>query len=487
VRLDDLLGDVDVLELVGDARVEVCDIAIDHRLVRPGALFACVPGHRADGHDFAAAAAAAGATALLVERGVAVPLPQVRVRSVRAALGPVAAACFGHPSRSLQVVGVTGTNGKTTVTWFVEAVARAAGRRTGRIGTTGAVLDGTEVPAPLTTPEAPDVQRLLARGRAQGVEVVAMEVSSHALATGRVEGTRFAAVAFTNLGSDHLDFHGDAARYREAKARLFRRAHSGRAACCVDDPQGEWFARRATDEGLTTVRYGLSAGAEVRAEGLEPTAEGWTFDLVLAGGRAGRVALPRVGRHDVRNALGAAALAELIGIEAPAIVAGLERVPAPPGRMEPIAAGQPFAVYVDYAHTPDALAAVLAAARERSRGRVILVFGCGGDRDAGKRPEMGRVAATADLVVLTSDNPRSEDPAAIADAVEAGLTAAGRRARRILDRAAAIGAALEAAGPGDVVVVAGKGHEATQEVGGRHLPFDDRQVVRDILGAQGWS
>ncbi len=487
MRLNDLLGDVDVLELVGDARVEVCDIAIDHRLVRPGALFACVPGRRADGHDFAAAAAAAGATALLVERGVGVPLPQVRVRSVRAALGPVAAACFGQPSRALQVVGVTGTNGKTTVTWFVEAVARAAGRRAGRIGTTGAVLDGAAVPVPLTTPEAPDVQRILARGRGQGVEVVAMEVSSHALATGRVDGTRFAAVGFTNLGSDHLDFHGDPERYREAKALLFRRARAERAACCVDDPQGEWFARRAADEGLTTVRYGLSAGADVRAERLEPTGSGWAFDLVLAGGRAGRVTLPRVGRHDVRNAVGAAALAELIGIEAPAIVAGLERVPGPPGRMEPVAAGQPFAVYVDYAHTPDALAAVLAAARERSRGRVIVVFGCGGDRDPGKRPVMGRVAAAADLVVITSDNPRSEDPAAIAEAVEAGLAAAGGRARRVLDRAAAIRAALEAARPGDVVVVAGKGHEATQEVDGHHIPFDDRRVVRDVLEAQGWS
>jgi len=486
VRLHDLLGDVDVLELAGDGRVEVLDITLDSRRVRAGSLFACVPGSRADGHDFAAEAVAAGAVALLVERVLPLPVAQVRVPAVREAMGPLAAAFWSHPSRDLDVVGVTGTNGKTTVTYLLEGIATAAGHPAGRIGTTGVRMAGEPDVALLTTPEAPDTQRLLARARDRGIRLVAMEVSSHALATGRVDGIHFAAVAFTNLSPDHLDFHGTFDAYRAAKASLFRRDRSGRAACCIDDPTGVAFARQAEEEGMEVVRYGTSPVAVVRAERLEPAPGGWCFDLVLAGGPAGRVHLPRPGRYDVLNALGAAATAELVGLPAGAIRAGLQ-APAPvPGRMEPVEAGQPFRVYVDYAHTPAALEAALGAARRSADGRVILVFGCGGDRDHAKRPLMGRAAGAADLVIVTSDNPRSEDPAAIAAAVEDGLAGVGARWERILDRAEAIRAALAHAKAGDVVLVAGKGHETVQEVAGRRRPFDDRQIVREALGAVAW-
>lgn len=487
MRLHDLLGDVDVLERVGDGRVEVRDITLDSRRVRAGSLYCCVPGSRADGHDFAAEAVAGGAVALLVERLLPLPVAQARVAAVRDALGPLAAAFWGHPSRALDVVGVTGTNGKTTVTYLLEAIATAAGRPAGRIGTTGVRLAGEPDVALLTTPEAPDTQRLLARARDRGVRFVAMEVSSHALATGRVDGIRFAAVAFTNLSPDHLDFHGSLDAYRAAKASLFRRHRSDRAAIGIDDPTGVMFARQAEREGMEVVRHGTSAAAAVRAERLEPSGGGWCFDLVLAGGPAGRVHLPRPGRYDVANALAAAAAAELVGLPAGAIRAGLQAPGTVPGRMEPVEAGQPFRVFVDYAHTPAALEAALEAARRATSGKVILVFGCGGDRDRAKRPLMGRAAGAADLVIVTSDNPRREDPAAIAAELEEGLAATGARWERILDRAEAIRSALGAAAPGDVVLVAGKGHETTQEVAGERRPFDDRQVVREALESAAWS
>jgi UDP-N-acetylmuramoyl-L-alanyl-D-glutamate--2,6-diaminopimelate ligase len=503
VRLHDLVAGLDVLELIG-GDVEVASITNDSRRVAPGALYACIPGAQVDGHDFAAAAVRAGAGALLVERRLEVPAPegagpvaQARVPSVRAALGPVASAHFGHPSRAMRCLGVTGTNGKTTTTFLLESIATACGLRAGVIGTLGARLDGADVPTSQvtpTTPEAPDLQALLAEMRHAGADVVAMEVTSHALARHEVDGTRFAAVCFTNLSHEHLDYHGTIDAYRAAKARLFDGSFASAAAVNVDDDTGRALVRGIERTGAHLVTFGLDADARLTATGVEHRADGTSLVLVDREGDArAEVRTPLVGPFNVSNALAAAATAlaaELPGLDGlDGVAAGLARAPAVPGRMEPVAVGQPFRVLVDYAHTPDALAHVLAAARTIAQGRrVVAVFGAGGDRDRAKRPLMGAaVGAAADLAVVTSDNPRSEPPAAIADDVLAGMAHSRAAVVVELDRRAAIRAALGAADEGDVVVVAGKGHERGQTVAGETRPFDDRVVVREELEALGWS
>jgi UDP-N-acetylmuramoyl-L-alanyl-D-glutamate--2,6-diaminopimelate ligase len=434
-----------------------------------------VPGATADGHDFARGAVAAGAVALLVDRELAdVAVPQVVVDDVRGAMGPLAAAVHGHPSRSLTVVGVTGTNGKTTTTAMLASVFAAAGIRCGVIGTLSDVR---------TTPEAPDLQARLARFRDEGQGAVAMEVSSHALDQRRVDGTVFAVSVFTNLTQDHLDFHGTMEAYYAAKARLFTPALSGTGIVNTDDPYG---ARLAAEATVPVVPYALADAADLRV-GAGSCAFDW---------RGHGVEVPLGGTFNAMNALGAAAAAVACGIGIADVVRGLAATPPVPGRFESVDAGQPFGVVVDYAHTPDSLAKVLDAAREivavtgatgaqgHPSGRVIVVFGCGGDRDAAKRPVMGEVAGErADVVVITSDNPRHEDPAAIIGAVHAGLVHSPAQVHRQPDRRAAIALALGEAAPGDVVVIAGKGHEPYQEVGDVRLPFDDRAVVRELLAA----
>jgi UDP-N-acetylmuramoyl-L-alanyl-D-glutamate--2,6-diaminopimelate ligase len=465
MRLDRLLGDLDVLECRGDpASVDVASVAYDSRNVRPGALFCCLRGASFDGHDFAAGAAEAGAVALLCERLVDVDVVQARVADARRAMAPAAAAVAGHPSRHLPVVGITGTNGKTTVTHLLAAVLRASGRETGVIGT----LSG-----PRTTPEAPDLQAALAGYRAAGAEVVALEVSSDALVQHRVDATWFRAVAFTNLSPEHLNTHGDMESYFAAKALLFDAARAAVGVVNADDPWG----RRLIDAApLPVVAYSLAD-----AVGLElgPFGARFRWD-----GEA--VALPVGGAFNASNAVCAATLAREFGVPAAAVARGLSSFEGVPGRFERVDAGQPFTVVVDYAHTPAALEQLLGAARaEAGDGRVIVVFGCGGERDRGKRPLMGAAAARlADLVVLTDDNPRGEDPRAILAEVREGTT--GARAVVVEpDRRAAIEWAVAAAGPGDVVVVAGKGHETGQTAGGRTEPFDDRRVARDALAAAG--
>jgi UDP-N-acetylmuramoyl-L-alanyl-D-glutamate--2,6-diaminopimelate ligase len=465
--LDELLADapgIRVRRRVGTAAPVVTGITIDSRAVRAGDLFCCVPGERADGHEFAATAVAAGAVALLVDHEVDVAVPQVVVDDVRATVGPVAAAASHHPSRRLAVVGVTGTNGKTTTTNLLARVLEADGRPCGVIGT----LTGTR-----TTPEAPELQARLADFVADGRTAVAMEVSSHALALHRVDGTRFRVAVFTNLSQDHLDLHGTMERYFAAKARLFDPSLSDEGVVCVDGPYGELLADGA---GIPVTRFSLADATDVE---LVPTRVTFRW--------AGqRVQLGMGGRFNIANALAAATAARRLDVPAATIAEALSSAPSVPGRFEPVDAGQPFAVVVDYAHTPDGLGAVLAAARESvPGGRVLLVFGCGGDRDAAKRPAMGRIAAEgADTVVVTSDNPRREDPAAIISAVLSGIPPA-TRARVVTepDRRAAIGLALAEAAPGDVVLVAGKGHEPYQEIGDERLPFDDRAVARALLEA----
>jgi UDP-N-acetylmuramoyl-L-alanyl-D-glutamate--2,6-diaminopimelate ligase len=486
VLLHALLDGADVLELSGDSHVAVESIAHDSRHTRPGALFCCIRGATTDGHDHAGEAVDRGAVALLVERRLALDVAQARVGHVRSALGPLAARFHGAPSQGMRVLGVTGTNGKTTTTYLLEAIAAAAGERPGVIGTTGARIAGVDEPLQFTTPEAPELQALLARMRDDGVATVAMEVSSHALAYERVDGTRFAAACFTNLSQDHLDEHGSMDEYFAAKARLFTPAFTDAAAVNVDDAWGLTLAAQAAAAGLRVLTFGTGAAA-VRAAAVDLDAAGSTVRLETpAGERGARLAL--VGRFNVQNALAAAATALAAGFGLDAVIAGLQAPLVVPGRLEPVVAGQPFTVLVDYAHTAEALARLVAEARRIApAGRVLLVFGCGGDRDAGKRPGMGRAAAGADLAVLTTDNPRSEDPAAIAAAAEVGLRERGARYVVELDRRAAIAAALAEARDADVVVIAGKGHEQGQDTGGVVTPFDDRVVAREELEARAWT
>jgi UDP-N-acetylmuramoyl-L-alanyl-D-glutamate--2,6-diaminopimelate ligase len=463
MRLDALLAETRALVILEPAHagsVEVTSVVHDTREVTPGALYCCVPGENVDGHDLAPVAAGAGASALLVERLVDTPLPQLLARSVRETMGPIADAFWDHPSEALIVAGITGTSGKTTTTHLLHAIFEAHGWSSSVLGT----LSG-----PRTTPEAPELQAHLAAERLAGRKAIAMEVSSHALAMGRVAATRFAVAVFTNLSHDHLDFHHDIDEYYEVKATLFTARYTDAAVVNLDDPRGAELARRDT---VPTDGYSLS-DAEELAVGSTSSSFRW---------RGHPIALPLGGRFNVSNALAAATAAARLGIPEETIARGLSQAPPVPGRFEPVDEGQPFAVLVDYAHKPGALEGVLAAAREAARGgRVILVVGAGGDRDASKRPEMGEVAARlADRVVLTSDNPRGEDPMAIVEDIRAGMPDSADVVTE-LDRRAAIVGALAGAQSGDVVVIAGKGHEAVQIVGERTIELDDRVVAREAL------
>jgi UDP-N-acetylmuramoyl-L-alanyl-D-glutamate--2,6-diaminopimelate ligase len=458
-------GLLDALDGVGDLGVDVRSITHDSRSVREGTVFCCVPGAAFDGHDFAAVAVDAGATALLCERRLDLDVPQLVVPSVRRAMGPVAAALFGFPSDALGLVGITGTNGKTTVAHLIAAIATAAGRSCGVIGT----LTGAR-----TTPEAPELQAQLAAMRDAGGDLVAMEVSSHALDLHRVDGTRFRVAVFTNLSQDHLDYHGTMEAYFAAKARLFGPDLCDLAVLNLDVAHGRLLADTAA---VAFVGYSFEDIAD-----LEVAADGSRFRWR---GRDVHVRLP--GRFNVANALAAATAAEALGLPLDAIVEGLASAELVDGRFERIDQGQPFLAAVDYAHTPDGLRQLLGAARELTENRVIIVFGAGGDRDQAKRPQMGEAAGElADLVVLTTDNPRGEDPAAIISAVQHGIDAL-TDLRIEPDRAAAIALAVAEAGPGDVVLVAGKGHETAQIVGDVVTPFDDRLVLRGALAAAGWT
>ena len=455
--------------LNGRDGVEVAELASDSRRVTPGALFVCVPGVTVDGHEHAAAAVAAGAVALVCERAVEVDVPQVLVADARSAMAPLADRFFGEPTRTLRVAGVTGTNGKTTTAYVTRAILEAAGIRCGLLGTIEQVVGGVAEPVERTTPEAIDLQRTFRRMLDAGDRACAMEVSSHALDLHRVDGVRFAAAAFTNLTQDHLDFHRSMEEYFAAKARLF----DGR--CPTATNAGDPYGSRLE----ATIRYGADT-AEVRAEDVHLEPGGSRFRLVTPVGEVA-VQTPLRGAFNVANVLAAASLAHLMEVALAAVAAGIGALDGVPGRLEPVEAGQPFTVLVDYAHTPGALASVLATTRGITRGRLIVVFGCGGDRDRAKRPLMGEVASRlADEVVVTSDNPRSEDPDEIIAEILAGI------ARPVMvepDRRVAIRTALARATEGDVVVIAGKGHEQGQETAGTKLPFDDRLVAREALAS----
>ncbi|HXF97316.1 MAG TPA: UDP-N-acetylmuramoyl-L-alanyl-D-glutamate--2,6-diaminopimelate ligase [Gaiellaceae bacterium] len=477
MQLDALIRALAPSAVLGAQPVEIGDLAYDTRQVTPGALFFCVPGARADGHDLAREALRRGAAALVVERELDVRAPQLLVPDARAAMAVAADVFFGEPTRELELAGVTGTNGKTTTAFLLHAMLAAAGRRPGLVGTVRWVVGGEERPAPFTTPEAIDLQRLFREMLDAGDRSAAVEASSHGAALRRLDRVRFDALVFTNLSQDHLDLHGTMEDYFQAKRRLFTGAQPPPAAVNVGDAWGRRLARDLADaHRAPLLTFGFAEDAEVRPEGLELTAQGSRF-------RAAGIDLetPLRGRFNVENVLGAVAAGILLDLDEEAIAEGVARVEQVPGRFEAIEEGQPFTVLVDYAHTPDSLAAVLDAARELADGRVLVVFGAGGDRDRGKRPLMGRVAADrADVVVVTSDNPRSEDPLAI---IEDVLQGSGLDVEIDPDRRSAIRRALSLAEPGDVVVVAGKGHEQGQEIAGEVRPFDDREVVREALAA----
>jgi UDP-N-acetylmuramoyl-L-alanyl-D-glutamate--2,6-diaminopimelate ligase len=451
--LERLVTALEPLEMVGSPAVEVRDLAYDARTVAPGALFFAVPGERADGHDFAGAAVEAGAAALVVQRALDLPVPQVVVADSRAAMAPAANLFFGEPTRELEVVGVTGTSGKTTTSFLLFAILAAAGRRPGLLGTVEARVGGERRGVVRTTPEAIDLQRLFREMLDAGDRSCAMEASSHASVLHRLDCVRFAALVFTNLSHEHLDFHGDLESYFEAKRRLFFVEPRPLAVVNVGDEYGKRLA--------------------------EELPEAVTFTVEDASALDG-VDLKLRGRFNIANALGAACAARALGIDDEAIKRGLESVRGVPGRFESVDAGQAFHVIVDYAHKPDALENVLRAARELAEGkRVIVVVGAGGDRDRAKRAPMGRLASQlADVAIVTSDNPRSEDPKSIAAEIMSGTNGA---AHLELDRAVAIARAIELAGPGDVVLIAGKGAEQGQELADRTVPFDDREAAKEAL------
>jgi UDP-N-acetylmuramoyl-L-alanyl-D-glutamate--2,6-diaminopimelate ligase len=471
--LGDILSDLPNVQIRGDADASVSGVCYRSDDARPGALFFCVPGSATDGHAFAADAVERGAVALVVDRWLEAEAAQALVPNVREAMGPVSAAFYGRPADRMTVAGVTGTNGKTTTTYLLEAIFRADGRRPGVIGTTGVRIDGRPEPFPRTTPEAPDLHRLFAEMARHGVDAVAMEVSSHGLDQHRVDGVRYAAAVFTNLSQDHLDYHRSMEEYLLAKARLFTPAMSERAVVNLDSDEG----RRLAVTGLPTITYGVAADADVRATDVEATTDGISFRV---DGLSIRSALR--GSFNVENCLAAFATARLLGIEDRVAAEAISDVRGVPGRVETVEAGQPFLVMVDYAHTPDSVENVLRAARPLAKGRLIVVFGCGGDRDRAKRPRMGFAATSnADLSILTSDNPRSEDPLAIIVEVMPGAEEGGGRFVVEPDRRAAIRLAMTQAAPGDVVVIAGKGHETYQELADRTIPFDDRTVAAEEL------
>ncbi len=472
----------------------VTGATLNSRMVRPGDLYAALPGAHSHGADFAAQAAAGGAVAVLTDPVGAIPaaatgLPVAVVPDLRAVLGAVSVWAYDDPARDLAVLGVTGTNGKTTTAYLLDSGLRAAGHVTGLVGTIETHIAGTVVPSVRTTPEAPELQALLAVMRERGVTAVAMEVSSHALALGRVDGIRFAVAVFTNLSQDHLDFHADMAHYYAAKASLFTPDRAARAVITVDDGYGQRLARE-TRLPVQTCSTTAVGGAAWTTTAVQAGLTGSTFTVRGPVGEIS-VSLQLPGAVNVANGLSAVATLAAAGVPLADAAAGVGALAGVPGRMERVDAGQPFVALVDYAHTPAAVARLLAEVRAAApAGRVLVVLGCGGDRDAGKRPQMGAaVARAADLAVLTSDNPRSEDPLSILAAMTAGArdVAAAERAEVVVepDRAAAIALAVARAGAGDVLVVAGKGHETGQEYGGVVTPFDDREVLRGALRSAG--
>lgn len=493
MTLADLVAPLQVVEQSGDLTVDVTGVAEDSRRVKQGEVFVAVKGKRMDGHDFSHEALAAGASALVVQRslpmGLQTAVPLIRVRDTKQVLGLLASRFHGNPSARLRMVGVTGTNGKTTILYLCKAILEASGRRVGAIGTINYLIGEERLPAPHTTPGAADLQGLLARMVEAGLGSVVMEVSSHALALDRVAGCEFDVALYTNLTQDHLDFHHTMEDYFRAKLRLFTdltqfgsKGSRKRAIVNTDDPRGH---RVCGASSVPVWTYAVERQSDIRAEDIHLSLTGTRFIAVTPSGQF-PVESRLIGQHNVYNILAAIGVGLHEGAPLASIQAGLRKLVNVPGRFERIEAGQDFTVIVDYAHTEDALARLLTAAQALKTGRIITVFGCGGDRDRGKRPKMGRAAAErSDVVILTSDNPRTEDPTAILREVEVGvrqaLDPAQTKYEMIPDRGQAIESAMREAKAGDMVLIAGKGHEDYQILGTNRIHFDDREVARQAI------
>ena len=480
MKLRELLKEVHILEATADLSLEICDIRYDSRAVGPGDLFVAVEGYKSDGHDFISAAAAQGAAAVLCMKKPEAAIPYILTDDTRRALALVSAVYFGHPAEKLVMIGVTGTNGKTTSTMLIRHIlGDLPGVKVGLIGTIANIVGDEEVPASRTTPESYDLQKLLHDMAENGCTHVVMEVSSHALYLGRTEGIRFRAGLFTNLTQDHLDFHGTMLAYAEAKALLFRQCDA--AAINTDDRWSTFMAQKADCPVLS---FGTNGGEDLSASDIECTASGVSFTARL-GSQTQKIELSIPGRFSVSNALTALAAGALLELPLDVMARSLAGAESVKGRMEVVPVPGGYTVVIDYAHTPDALEKALLTLREVAGGRVVAVFGCGGDRDAAKRPIMGRIAAEhADRVIVTSDNPRTEDPDKIIQNILEGFRA-DAAPEVIPDRKEAICRAIDTALPGDMILLAGKGHETYQEINGEKYHMDEREIVSDHVYGKG--
>ncbi len=469
-------------EMIGQTSrrdVEIDTLTADSHAQCKNGLFFCIRGARFDAHDFAGEALENGCRALVVERALPLSCPQIIVTDVRAAMARMAAAFYGHPERRLKLIGITGTKGKTTTTYLVKSILEDAGVACGIIGTTGCIAGKTKLPSKLTTPDPIEMFSILSIMANAGVEAVCMEVSAHALALRKLEGVVFEAAAYTNLSQDHLDFFGSMQKYFEAKKLLFREGMVKNAVLNVDE---ESSAEILPDLVCPVLTYGISNKADLFAKDIEITESGVSFTLSLRDLHTARVHLLLTGMFNVYNALAAASVSMVLGASIANICKGLEGVVSVPGRVEMLKTDTPYRVLLDYSHSPDALENILKTVREFCRGRIILVFGCGGDRDKGKRPIMGEIAGRlADYSILTSDNPRFEDPMAILRAIEEGIRETDAEYEIIENRRHAIRQAMEMAVGGDIVVLAGKGHETYQDIKGVKHPFNEKQVVDELL------
>ena len=480
MKLKELLKNIDC-QVVGEAEIEITGIAYDSREVQEGNLFFCIQGFSSDGHNYAPKAVEAGAVCLVVSRQLELDVTQIIVEagSDRKAMSQIAAAYYGKPAQKLCMIGVTGTSGKTSTTYMLKSILEKAGRKVGLIGTVHTVIGEKEIPAERTTPESPDLQKILAEMVEAGLDTVVMEVSSHSLYLDRVYGIEFTGGIFTNLSQDHLDFHKDFEHYFLAKALLFENCQ--RAAVNADDPYGRRLPVYAKGEVST---FGLKSQADICAEEICLHTDHSTF-VLRAGDESIPICLGMPGEFMIYNALGAFTLCSMLGIEPEVIKEGLESVYYIPGRVENLdTRGGDFSIVLDYCHKPEALESVLKMIKGYAKGRVVCIFGCGGNRDRAKRPIMGNIAENiADFCIVTSDNPRFEDPYAIIEGITAGM----KKDNHIVveDRRAAIRYAIEHVQPGDVILLAGKGHEDYQEIKGVHYPFDEKVVVGEILDELG--
>ncbi len=482
----DIISGIEVQASSGNCQVIIRGMSMDSRHVEQGDLYACVPGFQADGHDFAASAIASGAVALVVERFLPLDVPQVKVSNVRQVLGMLAAIIYGQPSEKLELVGVTGTNGKTTITYLIEKIGIKHGKKVGLIGTLGSRIDGRDIPGDRTTPEAIEIQKLLGEMVDEGVNLAVMEVSSHALALGRVTGCEFDVGIFTNLTQDHLDYHKTMEDYLYAKSQLFANLKGTKVPKISilngDDPAFEPLSQASV---APVVSYGIKNVVDYRAENVEVTTEGVRFQVHFRDSIQD-VWYATPGFFSVYNALAAFVWGVERGYAPGTVAEALGEISGVPGRFESVRLGQPFQIIVDYAHTPDGLENVVRTARDFTKGRLVTVFGCGGDRDRTKRPLMGEVAAKwSDFLFVTSDNPRTEDPDEIINEILTGVS--GEDFVVIPDRREAIWRACHLARQGDTILIAGKGHETYQIFGTEVYPFDDREVARDALRRLGYA